>query len=193
MIDQDRSNKFARRRAMTRRETLVSAAVAALGTAPGATAQTAAEGGRAEPGDPVPPRLLGTWRLVSNTLEEVPSGTKVDLFGPNPIGFINYGADGRMMILQVRRDRPKPAGPVPTAEEAAALFRSLIAYGGTFTVSGNKVTHHVDISWNQTWTGHDQVRFFRFDGNRVELSTELSPDPVHGKMSVRRLVWEKLG
>ncbi len=189
-MDHDSSDRLLRRRGMTRRRTLEAAAVAALATTTGAMAQ--GEAGRAGPGDPIPPRLLGTWRLVSNTLEEVPSGVKTDLFGPDPIGFITYGADGRMMILQVRRDRPKPAGPVPTLEEAAALFRSLIAYGGRFTVSGNKVTHHVDISWNQTWTGQDQVRFFRFDGNRVELSTEVSPDPVHGKMSVRRLVWEKL-
>src|SRR5258708_3338971 len=52
--------------------------------------------------DPVPAQLIGTWRLVSNTLEEIPSGTRTDLFGPNPIGYIMYGADGRMMILQVR-------------------------------------------------------------------------------------------
>ena len=52
--------------------------------------------------DPVPPQLLGTWRLVSNTLEEVASGRKTDLMGKDPIGFITYGADGRMMILQVR-------------------------------------------------------------------------------------------
>jgi Lipocalin-like domain len=175
----------------TRRDA-VAGVIAGLGPAMMTALSSGAQAEPAHAGDAIPPQLLGTWRLVSSTLEEVPSGAKIDLFGPNPIGFINYGADGRMMVLQVRRDRPTPASAVPTAEEAAALFRSLLAYGGRFTVSGNKVTHHVDISWNQTWTGHDQVRFFRFDGNRVELSTEVSPDPVHGKMSVRRLVWEKI-
>jgi hypothetical protein len=141
--------------------------------------------------DPVPPQLIGTWRLVSNTLEEIPSGNKTDLFGPNPIGYIMYGADGRMMILQVRSQRLRPAGDAVTSAETDALFRSLISYGGTYTVSGDVITHHVDISWNQSWTGTEQVRHFKFDGNRVELATDPSPDPIHGKMSVRRLVWEK--
>jgi hypothetical protein len=142
--------------------------------------------------DPVPARLIGTWRLVSNTIEEIPSGARTDLFGPNPIGYIVYAADGRMMILQVRSERPLPAGPSVTGPEAEALFRSLIAYGGTYSVAGDVITHHVDISWNQSWTGTDQVRHFKFEGNRVELATDPSPDPIHGKMSIRRLVWEKI-
>jgi hypothetical protein len=142
--------------------------------------------------DPIPVNLVGTWRLVSNTLEEIPSGTRSDLFGPYPIGYIMYGADGRMMILQVRSQRPTPVGPAVTGTEAEALFRSLIAYGGTYTVKGDVITHHVDISWNQNWTGTEQVRHFKFEGNRVELATDPSPDPIHGKMSVRRLLWEKL-
>jgi Lipocalin-like domain len=142
--------------------------------------------------DPVPARLIGTWRLVSNTIEEIPSGARTDLFGPNPIGYIIYAADGRMMILQVRSQRPPPAGASVTGPEAEALFRSLIAYGGTYSVAGDVITHHVDISWNQSWTGTDQVRHFKFEGNRVELATDPSPDPIHGKMSIRRLVWEKI-
>jgi hypothetical protein len=142
--------------------------------------------------DPIPPNLIGTWKLVSNMLEEIPSGAKTDLFGANPVGYISYGADGRMMIFQVRNERTKPAGVVPTDQEKKALYDSMLGYAGTFSVEGNKVIHHVEISWNQSWSGTDQVRFFKFDGDRVELSTEASPDPVHGKMSVRRLVWQKI-
>ena len=142
--------------------------------------------------DPIPANLVGTWRLVSNTLEEIPSGTRSDLFGPNPIGYIMYGADGRMMILQVRSDRVKPKGPVPTPPEAEALFKSFLGYSGTYSISGTTITHHVDISWNEAWTGTDQVRTFSFQGNRVTLATEASADPIHGIVGVRRLVWEKV-
>jgi hypothetical protein len=142
--------------------------------------------------DPLPQQLIGTWKLVSSVIEEIPSGETRDLFGANPIGYIVYGADGRMLILQVRSDRARPAGPVPTPAEAEALFRSLIGYGGTYTVERDKVTHHVDISWNESWSGTDQVRTFKFEGDRVILSTEPSLDPFHGKMSVRRLTWQKL-
>ena len=52
------------------------------------------------------------------------------------------------------------------------------------------VTHHVDISWNEKFTGGEQKRHFKLDGNRLTLSTPQSPDPIDGKMSVRRLAWE---
>ena len=53
--------------------------------------------------------------------------------------------------------------------------------------------HHVDVSWNQSWTGTDQKRVAHFEGNRVYLSTPPSVDPITGTMSVRTMTWEKLG
>jgi hypothetical protein len=137
-------------------------------------------------------RLIGTWKLVSVIAEDVATGEKRDAWGPDPEGYINYGPDGRMMVINTRSDRAKPKGPAPTREEAADLFQSVLAYAGRYTVEGNQVTHHVDISWNQAWTGTDQVRIARFEGNRVHLSTQPNPDPVNGRMSVRTMVWEKL-
>ncbi len=146
----------------------------------------------AQSSEAIASRVLGTWKLVSVIREEVPSGVKTDLLGVNPEGFITYGADGRMMVIIVRGGRSKPGGNTATAAEADALFRSVISYAGTYTISGNELTHHVDISWNQAWTGTKQVRIATFDGNRVSLSAPVSPDPVDGKMSVRSLIWEKL-
>lgn len=136
--------------------------------------------------------LLGTWSLVSVVREEIPSGATIDLMGPNPKGFITYSADGRMVALLARGDRKMPASNTATAAEAENLFRSVISYAGTYTIAGNEVTHHVDISWNESWTGTKQVRIFKFEGNKVSLSTPVSPDPFDGKMSIRSLVWEKV-
>ena len=72
-------------------------------------------------------------------------------------------------------------------------FRRMTSYGGTYTIDGNEITHHVDVSWNQSWTGSDQKRVARFVGNRVYLSTPASLDPITGTMSVRTMTWEKLG
>jgi hypothetical protein len=137
-------------------------------------------------------RLIGTWKIVSVVNEDAATGEKTDLFGPDPVGYINYGPDGRMMVIQVRSDRPKPAGAVATAGEAEALFRSLLAYGGTYTIADDEVTHHVDISWNESWTGTKQTRKFRFEGNRLHLSLPLSPNPVDGRMGVRTVTWQKV-
>jgi hypothetical protein len=123
-------------------------------------------------------RLLGTWKLIAAVREEIPSGTKTDFLGSSPTGYINYAPDGRMMVLNVGNGRRKPVGANATPAEAEALFRSMTSYGGTYTIDGNEITHHVDVSWNETWTGTKQKRIARFEGNRVYLSTPPSPDPL---------------
>ena len=133
-------------------------------------------------------RLLGTWTLVSVVREEIPSGSKTDMFGQNPHGFINYSPDGRMIALITRGDRTAPANG-----EAEALFRSMLSYAGTFTVEDGVVTHHVDISWNEGYTGGAQKRHFKLDGDRLILSTPQSHDPIDGKLSVRHMTWQRFG
>jgi hypothetical protein len=137
-------------------------------------------------------RMIGTWKLVSVVNEDVSTGQKTDFFGPNPAGYINYGPDGRMIVINARSDRRKPAGSSPTPAEAAELFRGVLAYAGTYTVEGNEVTHHIDISWNEAWTGTHQTRTARFEGDRVHLSTKPTRDPINGRMSVRTITWEKM-
>jgi hypothetical protein len=62
-------------------------------------------------------------------------------------------------------DRIKPCGLVPTDEERAKLEESMIAYAGTYTGDNGKLVHHIDISWNEAWTGTDQDRFYTVGGN----------------------------
>jgi hypothetical protein len=148
----------------------------------------------AEQANSVPQAILGTWRLVSYVREEVPSGAKSDVMGAHPSGYINYGRDGRMMVMIVGGERKKPAGAVATPEEAKALLTSMLAYAGTYTIDAQakSVVHHVDLSWDQARTGTDQVRSYKLEGKRITLTTEPSADPATGKKTVRTLVWEKL-
>lgn len=161
---------------------LAAATVAALAAALPARAQQ----------DDVKQKLLGTWKLISVVREEVPSGAKTDQLGPSPSGYITYGPDNRMMVVIVGSNRKKPAGNVATPAEAEALFRSVTAYAGRYEIADGKLTHHIDVSWNELWTGTSQARFFKFEGDRVVLSTAVSPDPVDGKTSVRRITWQKV-
>jgi hypothetical protein len=137
--------------------------------------------------------LLGTWKLIAAVREEIPSGIKTEFLGSKPIGYINCGADGRMLVLTVASGRRKPAGSKATSAEVEALFRSMTSYGGTYTIDGNEITHRVDVSWNESWTGTEQKRLARFEDNRVYLSTPPSLDPITGTTSVRTMTWEKLG
>lgn len=138
-------------------------------------------------------RLVGTWTMVSSVREEIPSGAKTDSFGPNPQGFITYTPDGRMSAIITRSDRTAPTGGRANADEAEALFRSMLSYAGRYTVEGDVVTHHVDISWNQSFTGGEQKRHIALDGDLLKLSTPQSLDPIDGKMSVRTMTWKKVG
>ncbi len=136
--------------------------------------------------------LLGTWRMISWKKESVATGETVDALGPDPHGFITYTADGRVTVIVVPRERKPPASMPPTDAEKVRLFDSLFAYAGTFTFDDEKVVHHLDITWNQAWTGTDQVRFHRLDGRALTFHGAPAPDPFTGQDVVHRVVFEKL-
>jgi hypothetical protein len=129
---------------------------------------------------------------VSFTQQVVGTGESADLFGKAPHGFINYGRDGRMFAIIARENRPKPTDLAKmTDQERAELFRTVIAYAGTFKVDGSRVVHNVDISWNESWTGTAQVRNFRIEGRRLIISVDpqIGPD---GRQITAVLTWEKV-
>jgi hypothetical protein len=97
--------------------------------------------------------MIGTWKLHSLVYEATGAGKRSRPFGDHPDGYLSYSADGRMSAIGVAEDRPKPRELVPTDEEKVKLQESMFAYAGTYTADGEKVVHHVDISWNQSWTG----------------------------------------
>jgi Lipocalin-like domain len=70
----------------------------------------------------------------------------------------------------------------------------MLAYAGAYTVDSEAktVTHHIDISWDQSRTGESQLRTYKLDGDRLTLTTPPSNDPVSGKKTVRTLIWERL-
>lgn len=137
-------------------------------------------------------RLIGTWKLVEGMNEDLATGEKTNVYKGMAVGFITYGADGRIMAIVVDSGRKKPAGSVVTGPEAEALFRTMTAYAGSYTMKDGQIIHHVDASWNETWTGSDQIRNYKFDGDRLSLATAPSPNPFTGKMSVRTFVWAKV-
>ena len=110
--------------------------------------------------------IYGTYQLISRTRTVVDTGQVIVL--PKDHGFITYGQDGRMMVISVRGNRPKAESiEKMTDQQRAALHSSMIAYGGTYKFDGKTIEHHIDISWNEVWTGTKQVRNVKRDGNRL--------------------------
>jgi hypothetical protein len=138
-------------------------------------------------------RLVGAYRLVSYQRKLVATGETEDLLGKAPTGYIIYTRGGRMMAFFASDVRPRPTDFVTmTDKERADLFKTMLAYCGTYDFDGQKVTHHIDASWNQFWTGTNVVRHVAFEGRRAIYTTEPAPSSVDGKLSVVVLVWEKL-
>jgi hypothetical protein len=137
--------------------------------------------------------LYGTWRLVSYYQEIQATGEKIDIFGKAPRGVLSYSRDGRMSAILAKDERPKPTDLAKvTNEERVELFKTVIAYGGTFKFDGKTVTHYLDISWNETWTGTAQVRNVRLEGGKLYISTNPIPRPEDGKIVIGVLTWEKV-
>jgi hypothetical protein len=137
--------------------------------------------------------IVGTYRLISSKRVILETGKTEDAFGENPSGFITYGRDGRMMTIITFGNRPKPESvDKMTDQQRAELFRTMAAYGGTYTFHGDHIEHHIDISWNEVWTGTTVIRDIKNEGERLVYTTKPAPFSIDGKMSVNTLVWEKV-
>src|SRR5262249_16307958 len=135
--------------------------------------------------------LWGTWKLKS-FVRELATGERFNQMGEHPNGYLNYSPDGRMYAIITWDNRIKPGNVAPTDEERAKLHRTLTEYAGTYTLEADKVIHHVDISWNEAWTGTDQIRFYKLDGNTLNITSAPEKSPADGREGRAILVWEKV-
>ena len=134
--------------------------------------------------------LLGTWKMKSYVVTTA-AGERSTPYGHNPQGYLSYSADGRMQAIVAASSREVPAAASATDSERVALYNTMFAYAGTYSVEGGKVVHHVDISWNEAWTGTDQTRFFELNGDTLRFTARI-PDPVTGEERHYAVVWEKV-
>jgi hypothetical protein len=136
--------------------------------------------------------LIGTWKLKSFVREVSGTGERYNQLGERPEGVIGYSSDGRMYALLVAGDRIKPRDDIPTDAERIELFKTMIAYSGTYTADALKVVHHVDISWNGARIGSDQVRFYTLEGDTLTLKTAPNKSPIDGGEGVGVLVFQRI-
>lgn len=134
--------------------------------------------------------LAGTWRLTGWTIRVVGETEDKEPFGPNPKGRLVMTSDGHWIVIITGANRH----PAMTAEEKIALFDSVLAYSGKYTVQGDKITIHVDMSGNEVFTGANQVqtRSFKLDGEKLIVRTpEISSAALPGKKIVGTNIFER--
>ncbi|AWB23301.1 hypothetical protein DA075_22350 [Methylobacterium currus] len=136
--------------------------------------------------------IIGTWKLVSSKRKIIDTGEEINTYGAHPTGWINYDRGGRVMALIVNDDRPKPETiEKMTDAERIKLFKSVLAYSGSYSFDGKSISHKIDTSWNEIWTGTTQIRDIERQGDRLIYTTRPAPFSGDGRMSVVTLIWEK--
>jgi hypothetical protein len=133
-------------------------------------------------------QFVGTWKLVF-ALSMTSTGDRSEPYGPNPVGVLTYTDDGRVTALICYSGR-KPLSVGAQPEEQAEAFRTFLAYAGTYTLSGDKVTHRIEVSSIQNYVDRDLVRSVKFQGDKLILVTP--PTPVNGRVQTIELVWQRL-
>jgi hypothetical protein len=139
-------------------------------------------------------RLVGTWKLLSASTRTASGERDGSPYGVDPVGFLTYTANGRVTALISYGGRKRLSilsaggGSQAQIEEQADAFKTFLAYGGRYTVTGDEVIHHVEISSIQNYVDKDLVRTVKFEDGRITLVTP--PTPVNGKIQTVELVWQ---
>jgi hypothetical protein len=144
--------------------------------------------------------LIGIWKLISATAIHADGTVTPDVYGTCPVGYITYTSDGHMMVMFSRSNRPPLSQEVKSplsseiqslpVEELAQAFTTFNAYAGTFTLSGNTVTHKIEIASIPNRIGTTLVRTFTLSENQMTLLTP--PVLSDGVEKVFALVWERI-
>jgi hypothetical protein len=145
----------------------------------------------AEAGIPHHPndKLVGTWQLVSASSTTKTGERSETPYGPHPAGVLTYTADGRVTALISYGGR-KPLSVGAQPDEQAEAFKTFLAYAGRYALSGDKVTHYIEISSIQNYVNRELVRTVKFHGDQIILVTP--PTPVNGKVQTVELIWQRL-
>ena len=135
--------------------------------------------------------LIGTWRLISYEARTGDGKVSYPL-GQNPSGFILYSEDGYMSVTMMTANRNNYGSDDlrgGTAEEKLSAAESYISYSGKYTFEGDRVLHHVEVSFIPNRVGTTQVRNLTLSGNTVTLRTPAML--INGEQQTAELVWQR--
>ena len=139
--------------------------------------------------------FVGVWKLVScNAVRR--HGCALPIYGKNPIGRLYYDDHGNMSVQIMKDGRPnfiKASKFHGTPMEMRAAFEGYEAYFSTYAIDREKgvIRHHLIGGLFPNWTDSCQTRYYKFEGNRLVLSTGPIGMAVDHKEIVT-LVWERL-
>ena len=134
--------------------------------------------------------IVGTWRLVSFTEEDIETKAVTYPLGERPNAWVIYAADGYAATIFTSTDRQPPAAAQATDAEAVQLFRSMVAFAGRYELQGDKLIYYPETSWNEAWNGAVQERLFEIVENQLRVRSVPAVSTLTGAKTVFSLVWE---
>ena len=133
-------------------------------------------------------RIVGTWKLVSVVYEDQQTKARTPVYGEHPRGYQIATPEGRWIAVVTGEGRPIPK----TDEERAQALRTMIAYSGRYRVEGSTITTKVEVAWNESWVGGEQVRHIRFEADKLFIESPPMPHPnMFGKTVRVIVVWQR--
>lgn len=112
-------------------------------------------------------KIIGIWKLVAYEIEIQATGQKEPVMGQNPTGYVIFTPEGRMMGILTGEGRKA----AKTIQDRAGLLNSLTSYTGMYRIEEDKWITKIDVAWNPEWLGTEQTRFFKVDGERLQVLT----------------------
>ena len=135
-------------------------------------------------------KLVGSWKLISVSSKSRDGRTSESPYGAAPTGVLSYSPDGRMSaLISFDGRKPLPVGG-GTPEDQAEAYRTFLGYAGTYSLKGDKVIHHVEVSSIQSLVDKDLIRTVKFEENRIVLTTP--PTPIQGQTQIVDLTWQQI-
>ena len=132
--------------------------------------------------------LMGTWALQRFELR-FPDGTVTHPYGEKVTGLLMYDATGHMSAAFGSADRAGSDADLADVD-AKVHYDAFMAYCGRYEVEGSRITHRVSASSLEAWTGSEQERSYRIEGQRLTLET--MPLKVAGDAPTGVLVWDRV-
>ena len=133
--------------------------------------------------------LIGSWKLEAFELEAT-DGSITHPYGQELTGYLFYHEQGFMSAAFMNAERGRVADGELSQAAKASTYDQFMAYSGPYQITGDKIRHFVEVSSLEVWTGTFQERWFKIDGDRLELLTQALS--VGSDAPVGRLVWTRV-
>jgi Lipocalin-like domain len=134
------------------------------------------------------PQIAGVWKLETWIHEDVETHERRAVFGKNPKGCLVLTSSGRAFAILTGEGRQPPR----TGDDKIEAFGSMVAYSGRYHLDADMMITRVDVAWDESQVGTDQVRYCRIEGDRLKIETAPFVSPRFGGRMVRSfLTWQR--